>query len=62
MKRKLIFPLILILLLAGGLCASLLYVKKLASPVASADDGSKIRIEIPSGMSVGSAARLLAEN
>jgi UPF0755 protein len=62
MKRKLIFPLILILLLAGGLCASLLYVKKLASPVVSADDGSKIRIEIPSGMSVGSAARLLAEN
>ena len=62
MKKILIVLLIILLVLAGGLLAAAGYVKKLSSPVSAADDGTKVRIEIPSGMSVSGAASLLAEN
>ena len=64
MKKILIVLLILLVLLAGGVLAAAGIVKKLGSPVSSAaaDDGAKIRIEIPNGMSVSGAASLLAEN
>lgn len=62
MKKFLIVLLIILLVLAGGLLAAAGYVKKLSSPVSAADDGTKVRIEIPSGMSVSGAASLLAEN
>ena len=62
MKKFITVLLILLILLAGGLFAAVSYIKHLASPVLSADDGSKVRIEIPSGMSVSGAASLLADN
>ena len=62
MKKILTIFLIILLLLAGGFACAAGYIKHLAKPVLSADDGSKVRIEIPSGMSVSGAASLLAEN
>ena len=64
MKKILIVLLIFLVLLAGGILAAAGIVKKLGSPVSSAaaDDGTKIRIEIPNGMSVSGAASLLVEN
>ena len=62
MKKILIVLLIFLLLLAGGALAAFGLVKKMASPVSAEDDGTKVRIEIPSGMSVNSAASLLFEN
>ena len=62
MKKFFIIFLILIFLLAAGLAAGVGILKKLGSPVAESDDGSKVRIEIPSGMSVSGAASLLYEN
>ena len=62
MKKFLIVFLIIFILLAGGLLSAAAFVKHLGKPVAAADDGSKIRIEIPSGMSVSGTAALLAEN
>ena len=62
MKKGLTILLILLILLAGSFAAAAGYIRHLAKPVLSADDGSKVRIEIPSGMSVSGAASLLAEN
>lgn len=62
MKKVFIVLLIIILVLAAGILGTAACIKKLGSPVAAADDGSKVRIEIPSGMSVTGAAALLAEN
>ena len=62
MKKLLIVLLIFLVLIAGGIFAAAGIVKNLGSPVAAEDDGTKIRIEIPSGMSVSGAASLLAEN
>ncbi len=64
MKKFLIVLLIILILLAGGLLAALGIVKNLGAPVASSavsEEASKVRIEIPSGMSVSGAASLLAE-
>ena len=55
MKKFLTVFLIILLLLAGALAAAVVTVKKLASPVLSAEDGTKIRFEVPSGMSVSEA-------
>ena len=62
MKKLLIIFSILLVLLAGSLAAGVGILKKLGSPVSQTDDGSKVRIEIPSGMSVSGAASLLYEN
>ena len=64
MKKKLIAFGLIIFLLAVIIAAGCFYVKKIASPVitSSEADSDKVRIEIPSGMSVGGAAKLLAEN
>ena len=62
MKKLFIVLLIFLLLVAGGALSGTVILKNMASPVSAADDGSKIRIEIPSGMSVNGAASLLAEN
>ena len=62
MKKLLIIFSILLILLAGSLAAGVGILKKLGSPVSQSDDGSKVRIEIPSGMSVSGAASLLYEN
>ena len=62
MKKILTILLIILILLAGGIIGAAGYVKSLGKPVSSVDDGSKVRIEIPSGMSVSGAASLLAEN
>ena len=62
MKKILIILLIFLLLIAGGALAAFGLVKNMASPVSAEDDGTKVRIEIPSGMSVNGAASLLAEN
>ena len=61
MKKILTVILIILILLAGGIIGSAAFVKSLGKPVSSSDDGSKVRIEIPSGMSVSGAASLLAE-
>ena len=62
MKKLLIILLIFLLLIAGGALAGIGLIKNMASPVSAEDDGTKVRIEIPSGMSVSGAASLLAEN
>ena len=64
MKKIGIVFLIILLLIAGGLAAGAGILKHLAAPLAAADadDNSKIRIEIPNGMSVSGAGSLLAEN
>jgi UPF0755 protein len=62
MKKLLIILLIFLLLIAGGALAGIGLIKNMAAPVSAADDGNKVRIEIPSGMSVSGAAKLLAEN
>ena len=62
MKKLLIFFLILIILLAGALGAGAGILKNLSKPVSAEDDGTKVRIEIPNGMTVSGAAKLLAEN
>ena len=62
MKKLLIVLLTVLVLLAGGVLVAAGFVKKLGSPVSAADDGTKVRIEIPNGMSVSGAAGLLAEN
>lgn len=62
MKKILTVFLILLLLIAAGLAAGAGILKHLAAPLSAADDNSKIRIEIPNGMSVSGAGSLLAEN
>ena len=62
MKKTLIVLLIFLLLIAGGAMVAAGLVKNMAAPVSAEDDGTKVRIEIPSGMSVSGAASLLAEN
>ncbi len=62
MKKFFTVLLILLILLAGALIAAGAVIKNLSKPVASSDDGNKVRIEIPSGMSVSGAAALLAKN
>ena len=62
MKKTLIVLLIFLLLIAGGVLLAAGLVKNMAAPVSAEDDGTKVRIEIPSGMSVSGAASLLAEN
>ncbi len=65
MKKKLIGTGVFVFLLAVIISTAYFFVKKIASPVltsAGSDDSNKVRIEIPSGMSVGGAAKLLAEN
>lgn len=62
MKKLLIVLLIFLLLIAGGALAGIGLIKNMAAPVSAEDDGTKVRIEIPSGMSVNGAASLLAEN
>ncbi len=66
-KKGSIVFLIILLLLAAVLSGAFAFVKRMASPVVKADiqneDSSyDIRIEIPNGMSVYSAAELLEEN
>ena len=59
MKKILTVLLILLLLLAGAFAAAVVTVKKLASPVLSNDDGTKVRFEVPNGMSVSEAGKEL---
>lgn len=61
MKKRSIILLIIVLLLAGSLAAALGIIKNLGKPVSLTDEGVKERIEIPAGMSVSGAGRLLAE-
>ena len=62
MKKILAVFIIILILLAGSLCAAAGIIKNLGKPVSAVDDGTKVRIEIPNGMSVSGAASLLAEN
>ena len=69
MKKTFITLLILLVLLIGAAGAALLTVKKLGEPVADAaslvatgEEVQKVRIEIPSGMSITGAASLLKQN
>ncbi|SFI70206.1 UPF0755 protein [Treponema bryantii] len=62
MKKFLTVILIILILFAGAVATAAGVIKKLGSPVSASDDGEKVRIEIPSGMSVSGAAKLLAEN
>ena len=62
MKKIITVILIILVLIAAALCGAAGIIKKLGSPVSALDDGEKVRIEIPSGMSVSGAASLLAEN
>ena len=62
MKKKLIGFGIFILVLAVIFTAGFVCLKKIASPVSADNDESKVRVEIPSGMSVSGAAKLLTEN
>lgn len=63
MKKTFVTLLVLLLLLIGAAGAALITVKKLGAPVAAAEqEVEKIRIEIPSGMSISGAAALLKQN
>lgn len=62
MKKLLTVFLIILLLLAGSIAVAAGVLKNLSKPVLSDDDGTKVRIEIPNGMSVGGAGALLAKN
>ena len=62
MKKILSILLILFIVLAGSIGVSVCFVKNLSKPVASVDDGTKVRIEIPSGMSVSEAGENLMTN
>lgn len=60
-KKLLIFP-VIILILAGLFFAGYAYLKTLISPVSASEEDLAVRIEIPSGMSITGAAKLLAQN
>ncbi len=67
MKKKSAFVfLIILLIIAAVFLGALAYLKKMGAPVLNADKSneviSDVRIEIPHGMSVYSAAQLLEEN
>ena len=61
MKKFFLVLLIILLLLGGGAFATVYIIRQQAKPVSLSDD-HKVRIEIPSGMSVSGAAALLAQN
>ena len=62
MKKKLTAFCIFIILLLAIIAAACIYVRTIAAPLSKSEDAPKVRIEIPSGMSVSGAAKLLAEN
>ncbi len=62
MKKLITVFLIILILLAGSIAAAAGIIKNLSKPVSADDDGTKVRIEIPNGMSVGGAGALLAKN
>ena len=62
MKKKLIIFPVILLLLAGILFCSFVYLKYLLLPVSENEASESVRIEIPSGMSVSGAASLLFKN
>lgn len=59
MKKILIIFLIILLLLTGGILAAAGVVKKMGTPVLLSDDGTKVRFEVPSGMSISEACKKL---
>ena len=59
MKKIIIVFLIILLLLTGGILAAAGVVKKMGTPVLLSDDGSKVRFEVPSGMSISEACKKL---
>lgn len=59
MKKILIVFLIILLLLTGGILAAAGVVKKMGAPVLLSDDGTKVRFEVPSGMSISEACKKL---
>lgn len=59
MKKILIVFLIILLLLTGGILAVAGVVKKMGAPVLLSDDGTKVRFEVPSGMSISEACKKL---
>lgn len=59
MKKILIVFLIILLLLTGGILAAAGVVKKMGTPVLLSDDGTKVRFEVPSGMSISEACKKL---
>jgi len=62
MKKFFIALLVILLIMAGSLLAAAFIVKQLGSPVADSENQEKIRFEIPDGMTVPTAARLLKSN
>ena len=55
MKKFLIVLLIILLLLACLSGTAVVIIKNLGAPVAAADDGSRVRFEVPNGMSISDA-------